>query len=181
MYSITRFAIVAGFLAVSGLGLSAIQAAEQKQGAQTKRAADKVQPTDQKQTAQEDQQKNQDRWRYTFHNDEWWYWLPSNRWVYWRNNRWNTYEPETYTLPNIAGDVAAESAQSGDADPSTDDSDVGPFYGRTIGDMDNRNTEADSEIGPFYGNPLPSDIFGKQGVPRGSRPPYGRAASSNGD
>jgi hypothetical protein len=27
-------------------------------------------------------------WRYRFHDGRWWYWLPSERWVYWEDGRW---------------------------------------------------------------------------------------------
>jgi hypothetical protein len=27
-------------------------------------------------------------WRYRWHEGRWWYWLPSERWVYWEDGRW---------------------------------------------------------------------------------------------
>lgn len=164
MRSVTLFFIVASFLAVATLS----QAAEQKLAA------------DQKQTTRLNQGQNQDPWRYTFHNGEWWYWLPTNRWVYWRDHRWNDYRPQTYTLPRSSYNVGTGRVGASDASQDDDDSDIRPFYGRTVGDLDRRPTETDGEIGPFYGNALPSDVVGSR-VRRGIRPFYGRAASTSDD
>jgi hypothetical protein len=165
MCSITRFVIVACVLAFAGLGLSAVQAAEQKQTA------------DQKQTTL--QKQGQDQRRYTFHNGEWWYWLPTSRWVYWRDNRWNDYKPQTYVSPHSSAIVTTGRVGPSYGSQADSDSDIHPFYGRTIADLDRRPVEENGEIGPFYGNALPSDVFGARRT-RGFRPFYGRAVSSYG-
>src|SRR5664280_1684980 len=122
MRSMTRFVVTASFLAFAGLGLSAVQAAEQKQTA------------DQKQTT--DRSQGQDQWRYTFHNGEWWYWLSAGRWVYWRDSRWNAYDPKTFTSPNSSGVVATSQNGSTYGSRTTNDSDIRPFYGHAVSDLD---------------------------------------------
>lgn len=137
-----------------------------------------------KQTTKQAVKQADDHWRYAYHNDEWWYWLPTNRWAYWRNNRWNAYDPKTYVSPRAlarlaaltaaAATATADGGYSSDSQVADDDSDIGPFYGRTVGGYDGRATRTNSEIGPFYGNALPSDIFGPR--PKYSADPvYGHA------
>ena len=123
MRSIARFVVDCEFLAIIVLGLSAVQAAEQKQ------AADQKQAVDQKKTADQKQGQGQDQWRYTFHNGEWWYWLPADRWVYWRDNRWNDYDPKTFTYPNASGVVVTSRNGSSYGSRAADNSDIRPFYG----------------------------------------------------
>jgi hypothetical protein len=148
---------VASFLAVAPLGPSVGQAADStsKQG--------------------------QNQWRYTFHNGEWWYWLPTNRWVYWRDNCWNDYKPETYISPRFAGIIAAARVRASYWNDATSDSDIGPFYGRTLADLDRRPLEVNDEVGPFYGRALPSEIFRIQPARSIVGPFYGRSSSSNDD
>lgn len=166
MGAIARSSILVGFLTCLGFGFSTVQAGEQKQAAV------------EKQSSVQTQGAVKDRWRYTFHNGEWWYWLPTNRWVYWRNDRWNTYVPQTYTPPRALRGTVSDFSDPALGRQTTVDMDGRPFYGRTLGDLDRRPTETNGEIGPFYGNPLPSDILGNQGDRSGSRPFYGRAESS---
>jgi hypothetical protein len=117
------------------------------------------------------------QWRYTFHNSEWWYWLPEGRWVYWRDSRWNRFDPKTYVAPMspasqfAAGSWYAVPGSSG----ATADSDVYPFYGRTLGDLDRRVLQDNEETGPFYGHALPSEVFGPWRMWGSSRPAYGHA------
>src|ERR1017187_7913757 len=63
MRSMTRFIVAVSFFAFAGIGLSAVQAEDQKQ------------TTGEKQTTDQKQSQGQDQWRYTFRNGEWWYWL----------------------------------------------------------------------------------------------------------
>ena len=95
MRPIACFVAIATLFTVSALGIRAVQAAEQKQ------------VVNQKQTTNQKQSQRQDRWRYTFHNGEWWYWLPASHWVFWRDNRWNAYDPRTYTYSESNGTVVA--------------------------------------------------------------------------
>jgi hypothetical protein len=157
MRCLVLLAVVAGFLAVAPLGPSAVQAADSttKQG--------------------------QNQWRYTFHNGEWWYWLPTNRGVYWRDSRWNDYKRETYISPRFAGIIAAARVRSSYWNDATSDSDIGPFYGRTLADLDRRPLEVNDEVGPFYGRTLPSEIFNIQPARSIVGPFYGRSSSSNSD
>lgn len=167
MRFIARSVVIAGFLATIVLGLSTVQAAEQK------RAADQKQTTVQKQ--------GQDQWRYTFHNGEWWYWLPANRWVYWRDSRWNAYDSKTFTYPNASGVVVTSRNGSSYGSRAADNSDIRPFYGHAVSDLDRRSLEANNEAGPFYGHALPSEVFGGWRARRSIRPFYGHAVSSNDD
>ena len=169
MRSMARFVVAASFLAFAGLGLSAVQAAEQKQA------------TDQKQTTDQKQGQGQDQWRYTFHNGEWWYWLPASRWVYWRDSRWNAYDPKTYTSPSSSGVVATSRNGSTYGSRAANGSDIRPFYGHAVSDLDRRPLEANNEVGPFYGHALPSEVFGGWRARRSIRPFYGHAVSSSGD
>ena len=127
------------------------------------------------QAAEPAQTKNQNQWRYVLHNGEWWYWLPENRWVYWRDNKWNDYNRQTYTSPNSSGGIAANLAVSGNR--AVDASDIRPFYGHALSNLDRRPVEADNEVGPFYGHVLPSEIFGYRSR-NSMRPFYGHAVSS---
>jgi hypothetical protein len=169
MRFIARSVVVASFLAVRALGLSAVQAAEQKQAA------------DQKQTTTQKPGQGQDQWRYTFHNGEWWYWLPASRWVYWRDNRWNDYNPKTFVFLNSSGVLATNQTGSNYGSRTANDSDIRPFYGHAQSDLDRRPLEANNEVGPFYGHALPNEVFGGWRARRSVRPFYGHAASSNGD
>ncbi len=36
-------------------------------------------------------QRDDQTWRYRWHEGHWWYWLPSERWVYWDGGRWNEF------------------------------------------------------------------------------------------
>jgi hypothetical protein len=154
MRSIVRFVLVATVLAGMAGGLSTIQAAEQSAT------------------------QGQDQWRYTFHNGEWWYWLPANRWVYWRDNRWNDYNPKAYTSPHSAGAISAASTGSSSANRAPTASDIRPFYGHALSNLDRRPLEANSEVGPFYGHALPSEVFSASRERRSIRPFYGHAVSS---
>jgi hypothetical protein len=40
--------------------------------------------------------RDENSWRYKYHDGRWWYWLPSERWVMWQNGRW--IDPPTYSL-----------------------------------------------------------------------------------
>ncbi len=157
MRSMAMLVVAATFLAVGGIGLPVVQAAEQS-------------------TKKDDQQ-----WRFTFHNGEWWYWLPANRWVYWRDNRWNDYDPQTFTYRSAASVVPAGRAQSSAAGQTNLNSDIRPFYGHSQSELDWRPLGQDSETGPFYGHALPSEVFGPGRARHGIRPYYGRAISSEGD
>lgn len=168
MRSIVRSVVIASFLAITAFGLSAVQAAEQKQAA------------DQKQTTDQQPGQGQDQWRYTCHNGEWWYWLPANRWVYWRDNRWNDYDPKTFAARNFSGVVASSQIGPGYGSRAANNSDVRPFYGHALSNLDRRPLEANNEVGPFYGHALPSEVFGWR-ARRSVQPYYGHAASSSGD
>jgi hypothetical protein len=121
------------------------------------------------------QTKNQNQWRYAYHNNEWWYWLPENRWVYWRENKWNDYNRQTYISPNSLGNIAIDPAVS--VNGAAGATDIRPFYGHAVSNLDRRAVETDNEVGPFYGHVLPSEIFGYRS--RNSlRPFYGHAVSS---
>ena len=151
MRSKTFFIVVVGVLAVAAFGLATLQAADQTAASQ-----------------------GQDQWRYTFHNGEWWYWLPANRWVYWRDNQWNDYYPNTSTATqsaDVAGTVSNGSRASGE-------SDVRPFYGHALSDLDRRTLAPGSEVGPFYGNALPNEVIGRWRSRSAVRPFYGHAISS---
>jgi len=166
MRSVTRFVVVASFLAFAELGLSVVPAAEQGQ------AADQKQTTDQKQ--------GQDQWRYTLYNGEWWYWLPADRWVYWRDGRWNAYDSGTFTSPTSDGVLAAGRNGSAKGSRAANGAEIRPFYGHSVSDLDRRPLEPNNETGPFYGRALPSDILGGWRARRSIRPFYGRAVSSGG-
>jgi hypothetical protein len=170
MRSIAWFLVAASLLVFTGLGLSAVQAAEQKQAT-----------ADQKQTTDQKQGQGQDQWRYARHNGEWWYWLPANRWVYWRDSRWNTYDPKTFTYPNATGVVATSRNGSTDGSRAASNSDIRPFYGHAESNLDRRPLEANNEVGPFYGHALPSEVFGGWRARRSIRPFYGHAVSSYSD
>ena len=167
MRSMVRFVAVASFLAVTALSLSVAQAAEQKQAA------------DQKQTVDQKQGRRQDLWRYTFHNGEWWYWLPTNRWVYRRDDRWNAYDPKTFTSANSSGVVATTQNGFTDGSQADTDSDIRPFYGHAYSNLDRRRLQTNNEVGPFYGHALPSEVFGGWRARRSIRPFYGHAVSSS--
>ncbi len=163
MRSIALFIAATAVLAVAQVGLPAAQAAEQRA----------KQDQDQKQ----DQKQNQDPWRFTFHNGEWWYWLPANRWVYWRDNRWNDYDPQTFTYSSGARFVPAGRVITSSAAGQTElNGDIRPFYGHSQSELDRRPLERNGEVGPFYGHTLPSEVFGP--VHRGIRPYYGHAIES---
>jgi hypothetical protein len=167
MFSKTRFAVVVVFLAFVGLGVSAVQAAEQKQ------------TLDQKQTTDQKQGQNQDQWRYTFHNGEWWYWLPEGRWVYWRNSQWNAYDPKNYASPNSSRIIVTGRNGSSYGNQAANDADIRPFYGHSESNLDRRSQKDTSEIGPFYGHALPSDVFSGWRARRASRPFYGHAVAGD--
>jgi hypothetical protein len=156
-------AIVAGILIVAAIGLSAVQAAA---------------PSPTSVTAQA---QGQSQWRYTFRNGEWWYWLPSGRWVYWRCNRWNDYNPRTFTAcpnPGPQPDNLAGLRYGGRA-PSLPD--IGPFYGRTFSTLYSRPVQENGEVGPFYGHAMPSEVFGNWQGRFDTRPFYGRVVPSSGN
>ena len=89
------------------------------------------------------------RWRYTLHNGEWWYWLPAGRWVYWRDNRWNDYNPQTFTFLL----VLRRAGRIGEVKKSfTSTSDIRPFYGHAHSNLDRRPLIENGEVGPFYGH-----------------------------
>ena len=115
------------------------------------------------------------------HNGEWWYWLPAGRWVYWRDNRWNDYDPKTFTGPVSSGVVATSRAGSSQGSQAAANSDIRPFYGHAQSSLDRRPLEEDNEVGPFYGHALPSEVFGGWRGRRSIRPFYGHAVSSDGD
>jgi hypothetical protein len=175
MRSMRRLVVVASFLALAGLGLSAVLAADSKQ------SAGQGQVVQQKQSDHQKQGPTQDRWRYTFHNGEWWYWLPTDRWVYWRNDRWNDYDPKAYTAPVSPGGSVASRTGSTDGSRAVNDSDIRPFYGHAVSNLDRRTLEENNEVGPFYGHALPSEVFGPGRGRRGIRPFYGHAVSSSGE
>jgi hypothetical protein len=152
MRSILGFVLVVNVLACAASFLSAARAAEPIQT------------------------KDQNKWRYVVHNGEWWYWMPDNRWVFWRNNKWNDYNRQTYTLPNSSVGIAGNLAGSGGRAGNT--SDIRPFYGHALSSLDRRPVEENNEVGPFYGRALPSEIFGQMRWRRSSRPFYGHAVSS---
>jgi hypothetical protein len=168
--------VTAGFLAVTLVGLSIVQAADQKQTTHQKQPVAQKQATDPKPTA--DPKPGDDRWRYTFHNDEWWYWLPAGRWVYWRNSQWNKYDPKNYVAPIATDLIAATPVGSIPGNRTTPDADTRPFYGRAVSDLDRRALAPNNEVGPFYGRTLPNEIIGGWGNRRSDRPFYGRAGSS---
>ena len=151
-----RWILVAGSLALVGLGLSSAA------------------------TAAEQQSKGQEQWRYVLHNSEWWYWLPESRWVYWRENRWNPYDPKTFVLPSPV--AAAPAGQVGvPVGRQAPASDARPFYGHALSDRDLQPSAGSNEVGPFYGHALPSDVMGRWGWRRDSiRPFYGHAVSPDG-
>jgi hypothetical protein len=158
MRYIVLLSIILGVFVIPTIGVSSIQAADQK-------------PT-----------QVQDHWRYTFHNGEWWYWLPSNKWVYWRANQWNAYEPRTYASPSLSSAaVTGLSGSSYGRSRADDNSDIRPYYGHAESTLDRHRLEPNSEVGPFYGHALPSEVFGGGPARRSIRPFYGRAASSDGD
>jgi hypothetical protein len=167
MCSKTRFFVVASILVFIGLGITTVQAAEQKK------------TTGQKQTTS--RQKVQNQWRYTFHNSEWWYWLPTARWVYWRNNQWNAYNPKTYVAPNSAGVVASTRSGTTSGSRAFDDLDVRPFYGHAESNLDRRSLQMNEEVGPFYDHALPSEVFDGWRSRGSNQPFYGHAGSTNGD
>jgi hypothetical protein len=162
MRAIRWVLLAASVFAFTALGLSAVQAAEQRST------------------------QAQDHWRYLFHNGEWWYWMPQGRWVYWRDNRWNDYNPRTFTYDTqsfAAGDYRVGSVPSGGVGPiagnrAAPTPDNRPFYGHAISNLDRRPLEANGEVGPFYGHALPSEVFGGW---RSIRPYYGHAVSSDGN
>ena len=176
-----RSVLIAGFSVVMLFGLSAVQAAEQKQPANQKQAAAQKQTADQKQTTDQNQGQTQELWRYTFHNGEWWYWLPKARWVYWRDNRWNDYDPKTYILPNSSAVAVIGPNGSAYRSPAAANSDTRPFYGHALSDLDRRTLEPNNEVGPFYGHALPNEVFSGWRARRSIRPFYGHAVSSDGD
>lgn len=149
-----RFVVLVGFLCVAAFSLAAVRAAEQGTG------------------------QGQNQWRYTFHNGQWWYWLPAGRWVYWRDNRWNDYDPKTFTSSNSSGVVAAGRAGSSSESRATTQSDVRPFYGHALSNLDRRRLQENNEVGPFYGHALPSEVFGPCRARRSVAPFYGHAVSS---
>jgi hypothetical protein len=169
MRATTWFLLVVSVLAFAGLGLSGAQAAEQGQA-----------PA---------QAQGQDQWRYLFHNGEWWYWMPQGRWVYWRDNHWNNYDPRTFTYdyPTLTardcpvGVAPGSSVGSTYGSRAAPASDVRPFYGHAISNLDRRPLEIDNETGPFYGHALPSEVFGGWRDRQSSRPFYGHAVSSSGN
>jgi hypothetical protein len=167
MGSMTRFVVVVSLLAFVGLGLSTVQAVEQKQGAGQK------QTTGQKQV--------QDQWRYTFHDGEWWYWLPTSRWVYWRDNQWNAFDSKTYVAPNSSGVVATARSGSTYGSRTFDNSDIRPFYGHAESILDRRSLQINEEVGPFYGHALPGEVLGGWRTGSAIRPFYGHAVSEYGD
>jgi hypothetical protein len=130
--------------------------------------------------AGQEQGKTQDQWRYAFHNGEWWYWMPEGRWVYWRDNRWNDYDPRTFTASVSAGAMQDRSVGSR-AGGQAAVSDNRPFYGHAISDWDVRPSSEASEIGPFYGRVLPGEVFGPWRSRIGSNRPYYGHATSSGD
>jgi hypothetical protein len=121
------------------------------------------------------QTKNQNQWRYAFHNSEWWYWLPENRWVYWRDNKWNDYNRQTYTAPNSS--ICIPSNLAGSGRRTADTTDIRPFYGHALSNLDRSGVQADNEVGPFYGHVLPGELFGYRSS-NSIRPFYGHAVSS---
>jgi hypothetical protein len=154
MRSIAQFVLVASFLTGMATGLSAVQAADQHAT------------------------KTGDQWRYTFHNGEWWYWLPANRWVYWRGNRWNDYNPKTYTAPASSDAVATSRGGSTYESRAAINSDIRPFYGHAQSNLERRPLEENEEVGPFYGHALPSEFNGPWRSRSAIRPIYGHAVSS---
>ena len=68
-----------------------------------------------------------------------------------------------------------------DGSQAAADSDIRPFYGHAISNLDRRTLEANNEVGPFYGHALPSEVFGGWRDRRSIRPFYGHAVSSDGD
>jgi hypothetical protein len=181
MRSMTRFVVAVSFLAFLGIGLSVVQAADQKQTTNPKQTTDQKQTADPKQTTDQKQCQGQEQWRYTFRNGEWWYWLPAGRWVYWRDNRWNTYDPKNFTSRNCSGVVATNRNGSTDGNRVATESDVRPFYGHALSDADRRPVEANNEVGPFYGHALPSEVIGRWRDNGSVRPFYGHAVSAAGD
>jgi hypothetical protein len=170
MNSRASAAAIAGFLVATAFGLSAVDAAEQKQLS-----------ADQKTAADQKQAQSQNPWRYTFHNGEWWYWLPAGRWVYWRDGRWNEYYPKTYVAPHAAAIAATSRSGATGRGPAASDGENHPFYGHVISNLDRRPLEANGEVGPFYGHALPSEVFGGGRERRTNRPFYGHAVSSSDD
>jgi hypothetical protein len=112
--------------------------------------------------AQQKTKVDDQQWRYTFHNGEWWYWLPENRWVYWRNNRWNDYNPQTFTYLNNSGPtfMLTGRVDSGYATQAVPNEEIRPYYGHAESQLDRRPLERNGEIGPFYGHALPYEILG---------------------
>jgi hypothetical protein len=155
--------VAAAALVVAGIGLPAVEAAEQK--------------AKQDQSAKQDKP-DQEQWRFTFHNGEWWYWLPTNRWVYWRNNRWNDYDPQTFVFNPATNAMPAGRVEtryySGQTAPNED---IRPFYGHSQSELDRRPLEPNGEVGPFYGHALPNEVFGPWRARRAIRPYYGHAIS----
>jgi hypothetical protein len=161
MKSMMRLLLVASVLAITGLGFSAVQAAEKGPA-----------------KAKQDKAPAQEQWRYTFHNSEWWYWMPANRWVYWRNNRWNDYNPQTYVSPGAMGVVAGYPTGWNNGSSTDINSDNRPFYGHATSGLDRRPLERNGEAGPFYGRALPSEVFEGLRSRDSSRPFYGHAIPS---
>jgi hypothetical protein len=127
--------------------------------------------------AEQDSKPSKEQWRYTYHNNEWWYWLPSNRWVYWRDNCWNDYNPRTFA--NLDAKRSRQSgAVSAAASQAVNDSDIRPFYGHSLSNLDRRPLEQNNEVGPFYGRALPTEVFGSWRGRQANRPFFGHAVSS---
>ena len=165
MCSTMRLLLVVGVLAIAGFGVSAAQAGEQAQQTQTQA-----------------QTQGQDQWRYTLHNGEWWYWLPAGRWVYWRDNRWNDYDPKTFTGPASSGVVVTEWGGIEPRESGCCQLGYPPIlWPCSISSLDRRPLQEDNEVGPFYGHALPSEVFGGGRGGRSIRPFYGHAVSSDGD
>jgi len=165
-----KWLVVCGTIfAISAIGNSAAKAAEQKS-----------EPGKVSTTAEQASAQPKEMWRYTFHNGEWWYWLRSNRWVYWRANKWNDYNPQTFTFLNAARSISPGNA-SMTASQTLDGSDNRPFYGHSVSGWDTRPMEQNGEVGPFYGHTLPNEVFGPWRARRSIRPYYGHAEFSVGD
>jgi hypothetical protein len=153
----------AGLLAVAQAGLPAVNGAEPK-------------------AKQNNQKQDDQQWRFTFHNGEWWYWLPENRWVYWRDNRWNDYNPQTFTYRNNGGAAFVPAGQvvtgySGYATQTVPNEEIRPYYGHAESQLDRRSLQQNEETGPFYGHALPNEVFGPWRSRNANRPYYGHAIS----
>ena len=158
MHCVTRFVVVASFLAFAELGLSVAQAAEQ----------DRL-PTRNKPRIRSKAKINGGI-RFTTASGG-----TGCRRIGGSIGAWPMERLRFWDFHFAAPDGVVAAGRNGSADGSraANGSEIRPFYGHSVSDLDRRPLEANNETGPFYGRALPSDILGGWRAPL--HPPLLRA------